>query len=209
MSNRAVVLIALLMGTIATCKADTIGPLTFGSSSPFGSDGLTSPIPTGSGSYIAPLVGKGISIDGVGSKCDVYFDYTVSFAYDMAPGWTIDNMFLSNFVDFGGPDTSSWGFEFAEKVTLCPTVGSCSTATTGHSGGNLPLPPVYLGSQATAGTGVYEVAGWASDQQFATSSGIQNLNIYMSPVPEPASFVLLAMGVAGLPVLKYVRRGKK
>lgn len=208
MLNRVALLIAFLVGTIATCKADSIGPLTFGSNSPFGSSGVSSPVSVGGGSYLAPLQAGGININGVGTS--VSFDYTVSFTYDLAPGWTIDNLFLSNFVDYGGPDTdNNWGFAFAEKVILCPVVGSCSTTTTGSSAGHLALPPIYLGATAGAGMGVYEIAGWAKDQQFDTNGGIQHLNVYMSPVPEPASFVLLAIGVAGLPVFQYLRRGDK
>ena len=208
MLNRVAVLTALLMGTMAMCKADTVGPLTLGSSSPFGSDGATSPISLGGGIYIAPLLGPGVNINGVGQNHS--FDYTVSFTYDLAPGWTIDNLFLSNFIDFGGPNNNNpWGFEFAEKVILCPTVGSCSTASMGSHGGNITLPPVYLGSTGRAGTGTYEIAGWVDDTQIATNGAIQNLNVFLSPVPEPSSIVLLAVGVAGFPMFQLMRRGKK
>ncbi len=208
MLNRVALLIAVMLGTMGTCKADTMGPLAFGNNSPFGTDGATSPISLGSGIYIAPLLGSGININGIGQN--LYFDYIVSFTYDLAPGWTIDNLFLSNFVDFGAPGKDSdWGFAFSEKVILCPTVGSCSTATTGAHGGQVTLPPVYLGATATAGTGVYEIAGWANDTQFATNGGIQNLNVFMSPVPEPDSIFLMAVGVVGLPLFQYFRKGRK
>jgi hypothetical protein len=207
MLKRAVLLVAVTMGAMVTCKADTIGPLMLGNESPLRSDGTSMPVSLGNGTFVAPLLGSGVNVNGVGR--DMYLDYIVSFTYDLLPGWSIDNMFLSNYVDYGSPDQGNdWGFEFSEKVILCPAAGSCSSASTSSKAGPMALPPVYLGATTSAGSGVYEIAGWADDTQFATNGGMQAMDVFLNPVPEPGSIFLLGVGVAGLPVLQYFRRRK-
>lgn len=206
MLSRIGLSIALLLGTVTMCKADTVGPLTLGNTSPFGADGATAPFSLGNGVYLSLWSAPGIDISGMHGR--TYFNYTVSFSYNLAPGWMIDNVSLFNNLDFGTPKNPHvpWGYSLSEEMVLCPVTGSCTTGTMSSHAGNLNLPPVFLSSHTAAGTGTYEVAGWVEDTQIATNGDIQNMNVSMSPVPEPSSIVLLAVGIAGLPAIEVLRR---
>jgi hypothetical protein len=196
---------ALLIGGLGVCKADTIGPLTFGSGFPFGDGGLFG----SNGSYVVPLLGPGLSVNSLNGE--VRYDMTYAFTFDLAPGWLINNMLLSNNVDYGGPeiqnpDFTDWGYAFAEKVVLCPTGGPCSTASTGERLHASALPLLSLNSVAGPGTGIFEVAVDVRNQQIETNGGTSNLNILLSQTPELSSIWLLASGIAGLPVAGLWRR---
>lgn len=200
--------VALLAGSVAACKADTVGPLTFGSGFPFGEGSL---FDAGGGNFVVPMLGPGLYVNSLNGE--TIYNYTYAFSFDLAPGWQISGMHLTNHVDYGGPqiqnpDFTDWGYEFGEKLMLCPVLDACSTATTGgsiHAGG---LAPLSLDSMAGPGTGIFEVAVDVRNQEIGTNGGIRFLNIFLSPspIPEPASIWLLASGVAGLPAVGLWRR---
>jgi hypothetical protein len=204
--RRVGVALALLMGSFAVCKADTIGPLTFGSGFPFG-DGALYGFPNGN--YVVPLLGPGLYVNSLNGE--VRYDMTYAFAFDLAPRWLINNMLLSNHVDYGGPeiqnpDFTDWGYAFAEKVVLCPIAGPCSSASTGERLHASALPLLSLDSVAGPGTGIFEIAVDVRNQEIATDGGISGLNIFLSQTPEPSSIWLLTSGIAGVPVVELWRR---
>lgn len=200
---------ALMVGSLGVCKAETIGPLTFGSGFPFGEGSLIS---TPGGGYIVPFEGPGLHVDSLDGE--IQYDHTYTFSFDLAPGFQIDRVLLRDNVDFGGPevrdpDFMDWGFAFGEKVVLCPSAGPCADGSTGDRVHASALPPLSLGSVAGPGTGIFEVAVDVRNQQITTDGGTSGLTIFLSPsptpIPEPSPVWLLVLGIAGLPVVKLLR----
>jgi hypothetical protein len=194
--------LVILASASIVVHADTItyGPVTFGSNAPLGSDGY---VPQYS---ILPMYAPGIRLNDPAKGPDDSFTQTITFYFDLAPGWRIANMRFTDFTDWSPvpynlDDSSQYGYEYEQKITLCSAGGTCSSASTGEHLGGFPLPPISLDAQAGPNVGIYQVAGYSHNAQVATKPADSNLNILLDPIatiPEPGTFVLLGTGILGL-----------
>jgi PEP-CTERM motif len=190
-------LLAPLVTPIAA-KADTItlGPLTFGSNIIIpGFDGFYS---------MYNLVNLGALPTSVDSTTE-----TIAFTFDIASGWEITGMTAvgANDYDFDGENSippapfSSWGYEYAQEMTLCSADDVCSSASETLEAGGALLPPVSFNAQAGPGTGVYQSFLYSDNVDVELGYDLPQIDIYLtqeSPVPEPSTLVLMGTGALGL-----------
>lgn len=200
------ILIAVMIAAPLAAHANTItvGPLTFGSSLPFGVGGLAGPFGQ---QNVATFFGAGLYLNSVGTP-DASISQTIAFTFDIAPGWAITGINLYDSTDFGflgqnGPNPtpySNWGYEYAQQVTLCSANNVCSTGSYGQRAGGASLPSIPFNAQAGPGAGVYQIYAYTHNTQIA-SVNPTGLNIFLTQVavtPEPETFVLLGTGALGL-----------
>jgi hypothetical protein len=208
---RSAFLRLLVLGLLATpfsamASSFTDYPLNFGSAFPFEhGDGPCA-------SFISPsvcveaLIGGQISGNAIGTS-PISISQTTAFTFDISPDWFISNLhLLGGTLDYGvagenGPNPtpfSDWGYEFASKLTLCSSDGVCYSSTSAPvKQGGTTFPTVSFTAQAGPGTGVYETFLYLDNVQVGSDSQPQ-VNIFLSPVPEPGTFALVFTGVAGL-----------
>jgi hypothetical protein len=208
MKSLAFGLLVLAMAAAATpaAKAGTVTyyPLTFGSNFPFVDEGV--PCTSTTDCYVG-LLGETINGTAIGGPPSLSIQ-TVTFTFDIAPGWAINYMSVSGSLDYGyaGESTldptpfSDWGIEFVSQLTLCSADDVCSTAGQVLTRGGAPLPPVSFNTEVGAGTGVYQTFLYLDNADIASDS-IPGLSIIVSetgPVPEPSSWLFLVAGLPGL-----------
>lgn len=213
MKSLAFGLLVLAMAAASTpaAKANTVTyyPLTFGSNFPFVDEGVpcTSTSKCGVG-----LLGETINGTAIGGPPSMSIQ-TVTFSFDIAPGWAINDMRVGGSLDYGsaGENTlnptpfSDWGIEFVSQLTLCSVDDVCTTAGQVLTRGGAPLPPVPFSTDVGAGTGLYQTFLYLDNADIASDS-IPGLSIFVSetgPVPEPSSWLLFATGLAGLVVVLF------
>ena len=192
-------LLLALASTSIAAHADTItyGPVTFGSNAPLGSDGFVSQY------SILPMYAPGVDLSPPNAIGDASFTQTIAFYFDLAPGWSIANLRFTDFTDWGTGqnDPSNWGYEYAQKITLCTVGRVCSSASTGEHQGGFSMPSLSLDAQARPNAGIYQAAGYSHNAQVRTKPLDSTLNIFLTQtalVPEPSTLLLMATGTLGL-----------
>lgn len=145
---------------------------------------------------------NGIYVNGINAAPYTSTQIT-TFTFDIAPGWTIDDMEARGSFDIyvageNGPPPylpfADWGFEFFQELVVCSDADICSTATQTLTHGGAPLPPPPGNLVVGPGTGVYETFVALDDVEIDSDANPQ-VNIYVSQTPEPSSWLLLSTGL--------------
>ena len=201
--------------TIASIPANadlvTTGPVTIDGPAPLG-DGYYDPVSNFFSLYM-------VGVSGYGSNGVPDFKLgSTSFAFDLAPGWSLGNeRMMNDNIDYGivpgrdNPD-GDWSAAFFQLVILCPSSSpvSCTSGTLLKTiYGATTIPDQILnpsGYAAGPGTGLYAYGVYARYTSFTSAPhGPASFGFNLiPPVPEPSTFVMIGSGAFGL--LGMVRR---
>lgn len=69
--------------------------------------------------------------------------------------------------------------------------------------------PSAVGSLAFSGPGIYYVMVTSAQSPGSIDFAIDNLTFALTPAPEPSTFILLGAGIAGIGILRRVRKNRK
>jgi hypothetical protein len=203
-----VLALAAVVTPAATAGTISYYPLTFGSNFPFVDGGPC----TVTSNCVIGLVATGqyeVNGSAVGIPPTESIQ-SVTFSFDIAPQWGINYMRLGGTLDAYGAGAnganpapfSDWGYEFIQQLTLCSSSDVCTTTTEKLSGGGAPLPPFSFNTNVGAGTGVYQTFLYLDNAEVA-SDAQPGVDIDVSEVPEPSSWLLLAAGLPGLAAVLF------